>query len=302
MTEGRLRPPDPPRRRVTPLDIVILVAVAAVAVFLVYRVEAELAYRWDWDRFFDYVVGFDEETGAPFANLILQGLFMTLRLAFWGTLAAAAIGIVMGLCRTSANLFLRMMSRLYVETIRNLPPLIILIVFYFFLSSQIMPLLGLGSLAREASPETAAVITWLFAPPPLLENFVAGVIVLALFEAAYITEIVRAGIQSIPKGQWEAARAVGLSRYRVQRDVVLPQAIRRILPPLAGQFITLVKDSAIVSLISIQELTFMTHEVANTTTNFFEPWLFTGFLYFLVCFPLALLFRRLERRMQAGDR
>ena len=110
----------------------------------------------------------------------------------------------------------------------------------------------------------------------------------------------RAGIQSIDRGQWEAARAIGLSRFNVLRDIILPQAIKKILPPLAGQFITLVKDSSIVSLISIQELTFLTQEVANTTTQFFEAWLLTGFLYFIVCYPLALLFGRLERKLKTS--
>ena len=109
----------------------------------------------------------------------------------------------------------------------------------------------------------------------------------------------RAGIQSIDKGQWEAARAIGLSRFSVLRDVILPQAIKKILPPLAGQFITLVKDSSIVSLISIQELTYLTQDVANTTTQFFEAWLLTGFLYFIVCYPLALLFGRMERKLKS---
>ena len=125
---------------------------------------------------------------------------------------------------------------------------------------------------------------------------------LALFEAAYITEIVRAGIQSIHKGQWEAACAIGLSPFNVLRDVIMPQALRKILPPLAGQFITLVKDSAIVSLISIQELTFMATEVAATTTKVFETWILVGVMYFVLCYSFALLFDYLERRAARNRR
>ena len=168
-------------------------------------------------------------------------------------------------------------------------------VFYFFISSQIIPVLGLDNLAYTASPETIAVLELLFGPIELFSNFLAGLICLAVFEGAYITEIVRAGIQSIGKGQWEASRAIGLSRFFVLRDVILPQALKTILPPLAGQFIILVKDSSIVSLISVQELTFLTQDVSNTTTHFFESWMLTAALYFMMCFPLAVLFQRFER-------
>ena len=106
----------------------------------------------------------------------------------------------------------------------------------------------------------------------------------------------RAGIQSIGKDQWEAARAIGLSRFNVLRDVILPQAGRKILPPLAGQFITLIKVSSIVSLISIQELTFLATEVASSTTKVFETWILVGGMYFCICFGFAVLFGWLERR------
>jgi polar amino acid transport system permease protein len=125
---------------------------------------------------------------------------------------------------------------------------------------------------------------------------------LALFEGAYITEIVRAGIQSVSKGQWEAARAIGLSPMNVLRDVILPQALRNILPPLAGQFISLIKDSAIVSLISIQELTFLATEVAASTTRVFETWILVGAMYFVLCYSFALLFGWLERRAARSRR
>ena len=288
----------PPRQKVQPvklIDILVIGAVLVVCAFTYYRVQFVLAYHWEWDLVFQYVIRIDEVTGEIFPNLFLKGVAMTLRLAFWGTVLAAIIGIIMGLCRVSSNLFLKLMSRMYVELVRNIPPVVFIFVFYFFISSQIMPLLGLDDLHRTASPELVPVLELLFGPIDLFSNFVSGLICLAIFEGAYITEIVRAGIQSIQKGQWEAGRAIGLSRFNVQRDVILPQALKRILPPLAGQFITLIKDSSIVSLISIQELTFLTMDVANTTTQFFEAWMITAVLYFAMCFPLAVLFQRFER-------
>ena len=295
MSEARLPPPVEKTRRVTLLDIAIFSIVIAVVVYTYYRVEHVLVYTWDWALVFEYVIRVDEITGEIFPNLFLKGVAMTLRLAFWGTLIAAVIGIVMGLCRVSNSVFLKVGSRLYVELIRNIPPVVFIFVFYFFISGQIIPLLGLDQVARNASPGTIAVMELLFGPIELFTNFLAGLICLAVFEGAYITEIVRAGIQSIGKGQWEAARAIGLSRFFVLRDVIMPQALKTILPPLAGQFITLVKDSSIVSLISVQELTFLTQDVSNTTTHFFEAWMITAALYFMMCFPLAILFQRFER-------
>ena len=295
MNERRQRPPAVKVRRITNLDLAIIGTLIAVLVYVYYRVEHVLVYNWNWGLIFEYVIRIDEETGDILPNLFLKGVAMTLRLAFWGTIIAAVIGIVMGLCRVSNNLFLKISSRLYVELIRNIPPVVFIFVFYFFISSQIIPLLGLDRIEETFSPGTLAVMEVLFGPTELFTNFLAGLICLAVFEGAYITEIVRAGIQSIGKGQWEAARAIGLSRFRVLSDVIMPQALRTILPPLAGQFITLVKDSSIVSLISVQELTFLTQDVSNTTTHFFEAWMVTAALYFMMCFPLAVLFQRFER-------
>ena len=295
----RAPPPARKKARLKPIDYAIFALVVAAVIYVVYRVDSVLVYKWNWDRVLLFVIRRDDD-GSLVPNLLLIGLLTTLRLAFWGTITAAIIGLVMGLCRTSSNLFLRMVARLYVELIRNIPPVVFIFVFYFFISGQIMPLLGVDEFARDASPETAGVIEFLFSPIGLFSNFLAGMICLAMFEGAYITEIVRAGIQSIERGQWEAARAIGLSRFNVQRDVILPQAIRKILPPLAGQFITLVKDSAIVSLISIQELTFVAVEVAASTTKVFETWIIVGFMYFVVCYSFAVLFARLEKRGRRG--
>ena len=126
-------------------------------------------------------------------------------------------------------------------------------------------------------------------------SLVSGVLVLAMFEAAFVGEIVRAGIQSIPKGQREAARAIGMSPFQEMRYVVLPQAMRKVVPPMANQFISLIKDSSIISLISVQELTYKTVELVASTRLIFEAWLTTAAFYFILCFGLSMLFRRLER-------
>ncbi len=289
-------PPLQARRRLMIVDYICFGLVGVVIAYAIYRVSDVLVYNWNWSRVFNFVIYYDEETARYVPNLLLAGVATTLRLAFWATIVAATIGLIMGYMRTSKNLAMRMISRCYVELVRNIPPVVFIFIFYFFLSGQLMPLIGIDDIDKNGAFVSSSLFYVMFGDPRLFSNFVAGALCLALFEGAYITEIVRAGIQSITKGQWEAARAVGLSPLNVLRDVIFPQAIRKILPPLAGQFITLIKDSAIVSLISIQELTFLATEVASTTTKVFETWIIVGAMYFVLCYSFATLFGHLEKR------
>ena len=284
------------------IDYAVFVVLIAAIVYVWYRVDSVLAYNWEWSVIPRYLYRFDEEQERWVANLLMQGLYTTIRLALWGIVLAAIIGVVFGIMRTSRRLFPRMLSRVYVELIRNIPPLVFIFIFYFFISSQIMPLLGIEEFVRHAPPETLAWMEVLFGPPPLISNVISGIICLAMFEGAYVTEIVRAGIQSIPKTQTEAGLSIGLSRLQLMRYVILPQAVQRVVPPLAGQFITLVKDSSIVSLISIQELTFLAVETAVSTTRMFEVWITVAGLYFCVCYFCPLLFDWLERHMAVDRR
>ena len=254
-----------------------------------------LSYRWNWAPIPNWIIRWDAERGWV-ANLLLQGLLNTLRLALWGMLLATLFGLVVGLARTARSLLPRLLAGSYVELMRNTPPLVLIFVGYFFVSSQIMPLLGIDAFLASASPGTLAAVSFGFGDPRLLKNFLSALIVLALFEGAYIAEILRAGIQSIPKGQWEAAAALGLTRTQIMRTIILPQALSRMLPPFAGQFISLIKDSSIVSLISVQDLTFMANDIAVSTGRVFETWITASAFYLVLCLGLSLAFRRLERR------
>jgi polar amino acid transport system permease protein len=289
------------KRRIHWLDYVVVGAVLLFVGFVAFRVGSVLKYHWDWTYIPHYILRYDDDDQNWVANLLLHGFLTTVRLAIWGSILAAVIGVLFGLCRISQTLFLRMLGRSYVELIRNIPPLVFLFVFYFFISSQIMPILGIDQMVRDASPETLAVISVLFGRPELLSNFISGLIALAIFEAAYVTEIVRAGIQAIDRGQWEGAQSLGLSRLDVMRDVILPQAIKRVVPPLANQFISLIKDSSIVALVSIQELTFMALEVVVATSRVFEVWSAVALMYFVICFGFSLGFDRLEKRLGLAD-
>ena len=290
-------PPTRRRSRVHALDAVVLAVVVGFVGYVVYRVDSVLVYRWDWSVIPGYLFRWDEETGALVPNLLIKGLITTIRLSVWALILATVLGVLLGLARTSGRLLPRLIGWAYVEFVRNIPPVPFLFLFYFFLSSQIMPLLGIRELADGLGPHATTVVEWLFGPVALLENFVSGTIVLALMSGAYIAEIVRAGILAVPKGQREAGGALGLSHWQVMRLVILPQAIQRVVPPLAGQFITLIKDSSLVALISIQELSFLAMEIAISEQRFFEVWLSVGAMYFVICYALALLFGRLEARM-----
>ena len=280
------------------VDTIVIASAVFLVAYIIYKVDTVMIYNWHWGFLWEYILRWDEEQQAFAPNLLLKGLATTFRLVIWSMLLASLIGIVMGIMRTSSRIFFRTVSRLYVEFIRNMPPVVFIFVFFFFISSQFVPLLGIDELSVNASPETIALLEILLGPPELFANVISGIICLALFEGAYITEIIRAGIQSIDKGQTEAGQSIGLTRFQNLRCVIFPQAVQKVIPPLTGQFITLIKDSSIVSLISIQELTFLAQEVAYSTQYVFEIWLFVAGVYFCICYSLALLFAKLEKRSQ----
>ena len=290
------------KARINPLDIVVMLLVSALAYYVYYRLKVGLNYKWNWGALIpQYFFRYDPETQKWVTNLIMFGLYNTIRLSIWGTLLATLLGTVMGLFRLSESLFKRLIGRTYVELIRNIPPIVLIFVFYFFVSDQILPVLGVDEFIRNSSAGTQAFFAFILAEPRYLSAFISAVITIALFEAAYITEIVRAGIQSIERGQWEAAHALGLSWWQQMRYVILPQATKRILPPLAGQFISTIKDSAIVSVISIQELTFQAMELMASTYRTFECWIIITVLYLVLTLSLSLAVERLEIYMRKSE-
>ena len=285
--------------RFTKLDAVLCLAVVAGGVYMAYRVSVGLSYKWNWAVIPEYLFRHDPEKGwVP--NLLVLGLLTTIRLSIWSTLLGGIIGLVMGLFRVSPSLFKRMVGRTYVELIRNLPPLVMIFIFYFFVAEQIMPHLGLDQWARSLSPAGQTRLTWLLAPPGLVSAFVSAAAAMAVYEGAYITEIVRSGIQSVESGQWQAAKALGMNRWQQLRHVVLPQAIERVIPPLAGQFVSAIKDSSIVSVISIQELTFQGMELMAATYLTIEVWLTITAMYLILTLGCSLALGRLENRARRG--
>ena len=290
------------RKKFSWVDGVLALFIAAFLAYVMVRLKMGLNYHWNWAAIPQYLFRYDEAGGGWTPNLLMHGLFTTIRLSIWSALLATIFGTVMGLCRVSPRLFRRLLGRTYVESVRNLPPLVLIFIFYFFLGDQIMTALGVDAFMESLPRASLSLLVFLFGPVSQIPAFLSAVITLAIFEGAYITEIIRAGIQSIEKGQWEASHALGLSRWQQLHHIILPQATRRILPPLAGQFISTVKDSAIVSIISIQELTFQGMELMSATYLTFEVWITITFLYFVLTFCLSMGVGRLEtymRRMEA---
>lgn len=286
------------KTKFTTIDLVLSLLLLSAVIYTVYKLHIGFSYKWDWGAIPQYFLRYDAEIKNWVPNILLQGFFTTIRLSIWATIFATLIGVAMGLFRVSRSLFRRLIGGTYVGLIRNLPPLIIIFIFYFFVGDQILPLLGVEEFIRNSSEGIQAVFAVFFAPPSLFTAFLSALITLSLFEGAYITEIVRAGIQSIEKGQWEASAALGFSRWQQMRYVVLPQAVQRILPALAGQFISTIKDSAIVSVISIQELTFQGMELMASTYLTFEIWITITIMYLMLTLSCSLAVERLEIYMR----
>ena len=211
-------------------------------------------------------------------GLLIIGLWITLKISVIATIAGVIIGIIGGLTRISSNPALKWLTILYVELIRGSPLMVQILIWYFVLGTVINDMLAAYGLGR-------------------LPAFWYGAASLACFAGAYVTEIVRAGIQSIHRGQTEAARSLGMSYAQSMRYIILPQALRRILPPLAGQFISLIKDSSLLGIIAIRELTKAAREIVTASLQPFEVYLLLGLLYLVLTFSLSMAVQHMEKRM-----
>jgi polar amino acid transport system permease protein len=201
--------------------------------------------------------------------LLLMGLKTTLIISSISIVVSVMVGTIAGLMRVSKNKFLYYTSTVYIECIRGTPLMQQLLFIYF----------GIGMIIN-------------------IPAIAAGIISLSIFVGAYIAEIIRAGIESIPKGQTEAALSLGMNYFQIMRYVILPQAIRVVLPPICSQFITLIKDSSLVSLISITDLTYMSRKIVARNMTAFETYLTVGLMYLVITIGLSRIIRKLERRLK----
>jgi len=246
------------------LQFTVLVA---VLIWFTARGAAGIHYNWQWYRVPEFLLR--EVNGQLLLGPLLKGLLVTLDITWKSLVAALVIGLATALLRLSDSIVGRALSRAYLELIRNTPLLVQLYIFYFILA----PLFD-------------------------LDRYFTGIMALAIFEGAYVSEIMRAGILAISRGQWEAANGLGLSKFATYRWIVLPQALRLVLPPLASQAIATIKSSAMLSVIAIFELANEGRAVIADTFMTFEIWLTVAAIYWLVTLVLSLCVTALERRLR----
>lgn len=224
-----------------------------------------VSYDWQWYRVWRYLGRWTDGRFLP--GPLLDGLGMTVRIALSGLALAVAAGLGAALLRLSPWPVARGMAHAYVGCLRNTPLLLQLFFVYFLFA----PVIGVGP-------------------------FGAAVLALGLFEGAYMAELFRAGLQSVPRSQWEAGISLGLGVRGTLQLVVLPQAVRRMLPPLTSQLVSLIKDTSLVSAIAVADLTMQAQVLIADTFLAFEIWLIVAALYLLLTLCVALPARWLERR------
>ncbi|WP_027362387.1 amino acid ABC transporter permease [Desulfospira joergensenii] len=226
-----------------------------------------LDYNWQWYRIRPYFFSF--ENGEFVRGLLLDGLVITLKISVLGLGLSMILGLSSALARLSNFPVFRALAWAYVEIIRNTPLLVQIFVIYFVIS-------------------------------PVLEipAFASAVIALGIFEGAYASEIIRSGIINIPKGQFEAAQSIGLSPRITYTKIIIPQMLYQTLPMLAGQSVSLIKDSALVSTISIYDLTMQGQKIVSETFLTFEIWFAVALCYLAINAGLSFVIRRLENKMK----
>lgn len=251
-----------PRRANTALDLfrrgLFVAVVAGLILWFVYS-QLHQNYPFNWRLLPKYRHDF------------WVGFLVTLKVSVVALIFSMALGILIGIGRVARRVIFSDLAFAYVEGIRNIPLLVIVLLVYF----------GFGSVFP-------------------MSRFFAGVLALTVFQASYIAEIIRAGIQSVGKGQIWAARSLGLSSGTTMRYIILPQVLRRITPALAGQFIYLIQGSSLCSVISLAELTLTARRILTITYASMESYITLTFFYFMVCAVLSLCTKLIERRLVTG--
>jgi polar amino acid transport system permease protein len=250
-------------------DVFLFLCIVAGLTWLTAHGTSQLGYNWQWYRVPQYLFSFEDS--RIIAGPLIKGLMVTFRITAVSFVLCFALGLATALMRLSDSLLAKFVARGYVELIRNTPLLVQLLFIYFVLG----PILGIG-------------------------RFTSAVLALSLFEGAYASEIFRAGIVSIHHGQWEAAYSLGLKTFDMYRYIILPQAIRRILPPLTGQAVSLIKDSALVSTIAVYDLTMRGQEIIAETYLAFEIWFAVAAIYLVVTVTLSVVINIMESRFRVA--
>ncbi|MGY5819760.1 amino acid ABC transporter permease [Vibrio chemaguriensis] len=230
-----------------------------------------MGYQWQWERVPDYIAFYEDGEWWP-AELI-DGLLVTLNISAISLFFTLVLGLVIALLRLSDSKVGNVIGTTYVEVIRNTPLLVQIYLLYF-----------------------------VFGPVIGLDRFSTAVLALSLFQGAYTAEIFRAGLNSIPKGQFEAAKTLGMSTLYTYKDVILPQVLQRTLPPLTNEVVSLIKNSSIVSVMAIFDLTTQARNIVSETAMPFEIWFTVAAIYLALTLSLSGLSAWLEHKLGASWR
>jgi len=216
----------------------------------------QLAYQLRWDSIFQY------------REMFLRGWLTTVLISIASLLLSILLGLIFALAQRSRFLPLRYFSKIYVEVVRGTPLLVQILIFFYVVADAFS----------------------------VSNRYLVGILTLSFFSGAYLSEIIRAGIESVGKSQLESAKAIGLTRAQTYRHVIFPQALRQTLPPLAGQFVSLIKDSSLLSIISISEFTWNAQAINSRTFSTLESYIPLAAGYLILTLPISLWTRHLEKR------
>ena len=254
------------------LQAILQIAILLIAIVWVLDSGAQaMGYQWQWERVPDYIAFYED--GEWWPTELVDGLLVTLKISALSLFFTLVIGFVTALLRLSNSKVGNAMGTAYVELIRNTPLLVQIYLLYF-----------------------------VFGPVIGLDRFSTAVLALSLFQGAYTAEIFRAGLNSIPKGQFEAAKSLGLSPLFAYKDVILPQVLQRTLPPLTNEVVSLIKNSSIVSVMAIFDLTTEARNIVSETAMPFEIWFTVAAIYLALTLSLSGLSAWLEHKLGASWR
>lgn len=235
---------------------------------------------------------FNDETYTIILTAVAAGVGNTLWVTLVAFSGAILVGLFLGLLRITRNRLLTEITSFYVEIVRGIPILVLLYYIAFVGAPGLVA--GLNWLGAQLGPVGTPLATLKVRD---LDFAWRAVLALVIGYSAFVSEIFRAGIESIDRGQSEAALSLGMTRWQTLRHVILPQAVRRVLPPLGNDFIAMLKDSSLVSVLGVQDITRLGNTYAQSTFRFFETYNVIAFLYLVMTVALALFVRWLERRV-----
>jgi len=251
------------------------IALYLILIYLLVRLTLNgagaMGYSWQWYRVPEYLFRFTDD-GFEWGE-IARGLAATLELSLLSFLLAAGLGAIVALLRMSKLVVGTAIAVAFLEIVRNTPLLVLLYLFYYVLG-----------------------------PIFALDRYAAAVLCLGVYHAALVSEILRAGVNSVDGGQLEAARSVGMSNTQAYRHIVLPQAMKFLLPPMTGEAVHLIKSSAIVSVIAVVEMTTVGRNIIADTYMSFEIWFTIAAVYLLVILVLSLAASQMEKRYAIAGR